>query len=492
LPRLSTRLLSFGFGASRRSQVAAMRLALGGVGVFAVATAAQLLAGGTTGPCSLGEVEVCDRASHESASLLQMSTLKRSGGGKQPNETTSEAVLRSIEDKPIPDLPIAVCNAAGHYECGRQVGKQMKKHIRRAVRWYSDLVKFCNGNALCDKFIDVNNASYPHLVEEVEGMAKGAKVNPRKLLLMNIQEIYDLCTSCGDLSSSTSRSASGNTSRSFHQRALHRHRLGCTDYLLRKKSAAVMGHNEDSDSKDQDWEVNYLVDLNISGHRIIGYAYAGQLVGNAWGFNDAGLAVTMDSLSAEVKGPGLGTNFVGRHILQATCVADATMRAAVNGQAQGSSFNIGSAFEEGHPMANVETSPNASSVLEVPVGGHAFHANWYLRLLSANTGASFDPKPSKSRVGRLEELPVAASSKDVLYALSDNDWLEYPIFRDGGWLDTDATTNSVVFDLMAGTVQAWVQASEKSVQHVRPFARKPSHTWNLSALMLNNTGGSEY
>ena len=63
--------------------------------------------------------------------------------------------------------------------------------------------------------------------------------------------------------------------------------------------------------------------MNISGHRFISYAYAGQLAGSSWGFNNKGLVSTMNALSARVMRPGLGTNFIGRDILDAANVSGA-------------------------------------------------------------------------------------------------------------------------------------------------------------------------
>ena len=46
---------------------------------------------------------------------------------------------------------------------------------------------------MCREFVEINTAAFPHLIEEIRGMAQGANVPFRLLLLANIQEMYGLC-----------------------------------------------------------------------------------------------------------------------------------------------------------------------------------------------------------------------------------------------------------------------------------------------------------
>ena len=74
----------------------------------------------------------------------------------------------------------AVCNATSHYECGLQVGTQMRGNIERFLQGSASIAPMRswlaspNGSARLDLYLAAHESQYPELVSEVRGLAEGA------------------------------------------------------------------------------------------------------------------------------------------------------------------------------------------------------------------------------------------------------------------------------------------------------------------------------
>ncbi|KAL3351814.1 hypothetical protein AABB24_020077 [Solanum stoloniferum] len=127
---------------------------------------------------------------------------------------------------------------------------------------------------------------------------------------------------------------------------------------------------------------SYLVKVKLSnGTTFTAYTYAGELPSCAFGFNNHGVAFTLNSVppcEEEIVGGAIGRNFVSRDLLEATSIEDALARIHSSEASVGHSYNL--IDTRTRRILNVETaSRNRISVHEI---GEIpfFHANMYLHL----------------------------------------------------------------------------------------------------------------
>ena len=83
--------------------------------------------------------------------------------------------------------------APSHYDFGLQLGRAAKELIGAELDANPFLqqtalpyIATAKGKALLDRFIAVNNASYPHYFDEIRGMAEGSQRPLLHLVIMNL------------------------------------------------------------------------------------------------------------------------------------------------------------------------------------------------------------------------------------------------------------------------------------------------------------------
>lgn len=208
----------------------------------------------------------------------------------------------------------------------------------------------------------------------------------------------------------------------------------CSDILVVSDSMAVAAHNEDANVALVGH--TYLIKATLSnGLSYTAYTYAGELPSCAFGFNNHGLAFTLNSVppgESEIVAGGIGRNFISRDLLEATSIEDAVTRIRSSQVSVGHSYNL--IDVNLRRILNVETASSQRLSLHEVGSTPFFHANMYLHL-QVNQACD---QNSISRQNRAALLPKR-SKDDLLSLLGDTADEEYPIYMQGPTLYTLCT-----------------------------------------------------
>ena len=312
-----------------------------------------------------------------------------------------------------------------HFEVGFAIGERFSQQIHRTLDGYpflwEQLLPYhhsTEGQVRYHDLLELNRLCYPDYVNELEGLAQGARRPFEELFLVNLRGEYQ-----------------------EHLRELGR---GCFDCALVTDGAALVGHNEDGSTAFQG--SLYLVQAQVEGK--VGFtalSYPGFLCGNAFGFNRAGICFSVDYVRPRGTKLGVGRQFIARSLLEAASLDDAIGRVTVHGRASGFGYTIGSIQER--RVVYVEVAPEVHHVREIQ--GCYVHANHYLELVDAD---QITEPSSLARVERAKAILESTSPLDaegVLSLLGDQANGEYPIYRSATPPDDEATLHTICFDLDA-------------------------------------------
>ncbi len=321
----------------------------------------------------------------------------------------------------LPELHVR----GSYYEVGLATGRRFAAEIGRTMEQFGplrkDLLPFlrtAEGQAQYHRFVELHRARYPDYVAELAGTAEGAGRPFEEMFLANLWGEY----------------------RPLAQRQAR----GCTDVALLIPEAALLAHNEDGPPFFR--EGLYLVHGRVSGRPAFTVlSYPGSLFGVAFGFNEAGVCFSIDTLFPKHVGVGLGRCFAARSLLEAESLDDAVRRVTLPGRSSGFSYNLGSTRER--RLVHVEVAPRSYALRQVE--GTYLHTNHYLEL--GRVDQSVDAS-SAGRVARGEALLTSEPPRDaagVLRILGDAAGKPYPIYRTVSPPDTNATFCTALFDLDA-------------------------------------------
>eukprot|EP01047_Picozoa_sp_COSAG01_P054575 COSAG01_NODE_5979_length_3920_cov_6.749280_1_plen_456_part_00 len=345
-----------------------------------------------------------------------------------------------------------------NFECGRQVGSQMKAQINEALTGKSFQAELAwiatsAGSVRYRRALEAHNSTYPHLVREMEGLAAGSGLPFQHIFVKNIDWALIYLMNPWDRDPAASRSVVGAPS------------LHCTDYIVDHADGGLRGwgHNEDGGAEQK--SQNYIVDYEVwrdgqtaaAARRFTAYTYAGMLSGWAFGANEH-LAFSINALFPKPPPDQfLSIYAVCRDVLEATSLEDAVLRARIPGQAGGASFNLGEYSSKA--VVNFETAPAAHKtrparhvLINASAQPHqvAAHANSYIRLDVPDAiehYSRYDAADSADRVRRAMALPPASSASMVLDIEGDIAGL-FPIYNRG-------TLATALFDLTAMSWRVW-------------------------------------
>lgn len=132
-------------------------------------------------------------------------------------------------------LPILYIKARNNFDVGFQIGRTFKHFIREhtVTKTAKTLNQFHNtseGRKLYNESLDVTKECYPHIVEEIKGMAKGAGVPFETLFLQAMISEILLCYINLEPSTDTKE---------------EKEIAGCSDVLVNNGKCRVLAHNED-------------------------------------------------------------------------------------------------------------------------------------------------------------------------------------------------------------------------------------------------------
>ena len=187
---------------------------------------------------------------------------------------------------------------------------------------------------------------YPRILEQLRGIADGANVDYRHLLLLNAAEL---------------REGVG----------------GCTDIAEVRKDHISLSHNEDT-GEGQDTRDNCaLVTFHMPHITFTSFVYAGEPGGDAYNWNSHGFFFGVNYLvpfKGKVALNRTPRDFTARALIEAKSISDALRILRSSPDASGYHYFMG----QGKRLVSVEQWRGTINVKEVK--GVEVHANHYLRV----------------------------------------------------------------------------------------------------------------
>ncbi|KAL3322098.1 hypothetical protein AABB24_039630 [Solanum stoloniferum] len=249
---------------------------------------------------------------------------------------------------------------------GQRFSKLIQNRLSTDLILQNQLLPFAqlpNSQTLIHTLSQTNKNKFPNYWNELKGIAQGSCVPFLNILLLNFRkEILPFIPKTKEYPKEEDINDD------------------CSDILVVSNSMAVAVHNEDANVALVGH--TYLVKVTLyNGTTFTAYTYAGELPSCAFGFNNHGVAFTLNSVppcEEEIVGGAIGRNFVSRDLLEATSIEDALARIHSSEASVGHSYNL--IDTRTRRILNVETaSRNRISVREIGETPF-FHANMYLHL----------------------------------------------------------------------------------------------------------------
>jgi isopenicillin-N N-acyltransferase like protein len=269
------------------------------------------------------------------------------------------------------------------FERGLTIGRAMAGSIEPSMAFNRRYVEAHGLDAstlerILTPYVEASEDAFPHLVEELRGMAEGAGVPFLDVFFANaFEEVY------GIVELSTPSPV-----------PLER----CTDVVLRAPGRTLLGHTEQWYAGDEGSPV-VVLDIPDEGPAMLAPVVSGSLPLN--GINEHGVAVGAMSLSATDERLGVPRSLVCRDVLDARDRDDLIARATRSGRAGGYSYLA--AFPGGDAFV-LETTATAEAIVDVDV-----HTNHALDPgVAAVACAAADG--SQSRLGRARALASEADA----------------------------------------------------------------------------------
>jgi isopenicillin-N N-acyltransferase-like protein len=242
----------------------------------------------------------------------------------------------------VTPAPVPLLRVAGsHAEVGRQVGAATADVIRRAV----DGTPF--DPTLVGRYRAVTLEHLPWVVEELDGAAAAAGVDPLAVFAASVEELApaEAPTGCSDIVVTGERTASGHL---------------------------LVAHNNDLYAEDEADIV--AIEWRVPGEPVVFTLGAGPWLSVGW--NDAGLSVTGNELSPNDERVGIPRLLQMRDVLMRRTLADAVE--AVLHPARASSYNWVLAHRDDGAL-NLEGSATQAGIDEPGAEGFLAHTNHYAR-----------------------------------------------------------------------------------------------------------------
>jgi len=369
--------------------------------------------------------------------------------------STAMAAMAQEQLHPIPSISVSCPDtAAGHWECGRQIGHAFRDRIGASFadpgfqKGYSMTQSPGLASSVFLAMRETAHRVYPLYVKELEGTAAGSNQSFDLMMYANMEQ---------EIGMATAGNGSNIQWRSSIARADH-----CSDAFLN----TAFAHNEDGGFED--FDKIYFVRLRTydsSGKSVdefAGITYPGRLPGWGPGWNVHQLAWSSNVMYAKPPRPladGVSVIFVSRDITRAQTIEEAIRRGTPAGLMAGQNLNFGS-FRDGR-VVTVETYLGGKfDMLEVTAAvSPTFHANEYLRMKVPQDEEDRHLWSARHRRAAFQHTPAPQSVTDLVNFLGDTSDKEFPVFRRN---DTthEFTLLTVAFDLEQGTVE-WYRANPR-------------------------------
>jgi len=292
-----------------------------------------------------------------------------------------------------------------HYEIGHAIGEMFRGKIQETIEDRQKIIPHYQlYRTKSEKYAKAAKNQFPHLMDELKGIADGAQSAFIDLFFHNCPESYDK-----ELLSEWDRE---QTETEDH----------CTIAVSFNDNGVIIGHNEDWGVESLD-EL-YILKATIGDTTFLGLNYATTLPGTSASLNNWGLAQCINELYQETN-IGVPKCFVSRAILECKTLDEALSVIINTNRAAG--YN--------HLLVQED------SVWDIEIAGHDvdIHKNEKIPYVHTNHCISkrmqeyqlFATKSSISRFERASEIiKNPMSFDDMKTLLSDTKNNKYPICRE--------------------------------------------------------------
>jgi hypothetical protein len=339
-------------------------------------------------------------------------------------------------------IPFLVVSGS-HRDVGRQVGEATADVLREAVAFDSDLPPGRSREeqlALAAGYRDATLRVTPWLVDELDGAAEAAGVDPIALFAASIEEIWDV---------RPSQAAAGSIVDGR-----------CSD-LVAGPPATVDGHTwvaHNNDLSRASEAVLVAIEWRVPGEPVVLSLGIGPWASVGW--NDAGLSLTGNELSPNDDRVGVPRLLMVREQLTARTLDEAITMALRPDRS--SSYNTVFAHRDGG-VVNVEGSATDAELTGPSAGGTLAHTNHYVcdRMLGFEGDPAYAVR-SAVRLGRALDLldgpdragpaPGSITPESMLAALADHA-TSPSICRHDGTGDRSVTVFWCLTDVTAGDIR---------------------------------------
>jgi isopenicillin-N N-acyltransferase-like protein len=313
--------------------------------------------------------------------------------------------------------PIPVIRTAGsHREVGRQIGAATAPEMARFVSEASADAE------LVGRYRAVTLEHAPWIVEELDGAAEAAGLDPLGVFAASIEELApaEAPTGCSDLVVTGARTADGHL---------------------------LVAHTNDLYAEDEAGIV--AIEWRVRGEPVVFTLGSGPWISVGW--NDAGLSVTGNEVSPNDERVGIPRLLQMRDVLTRRTLHEA-VHASLH-PARASAYNWVLAHRDG-TAANVEASATSAGIDEPGDDGFLVHTNHYAREDMQPFEREGDYVRSCARLERARELArdVGFTVERLRDALADHESGEHAICEHGDEPKAVKTVFWCVADVTAGEI----------------------------------------
>lgn len=283
---------------------------------------------------------------------------------------------------------------SGSYEgVGHAIGKRTGPIVRKIVKQQrQNIPNYLTHLERSKKYYSYTKKIFPHLINELNSIAMGAKVNVYEYFFINNSEVAD----------------------SFKER--------CTTAVSFNSTGAIIGHNEDSNINTL--PQLYILKATVNDTTFFGINYAGEVPGVAASMNNHGLVQCINSLHPTTTQFGVPKNFIARAILECKSIEEAAE--LIRKVKHASGYNH--VLVQGKKVVNVEIACDHIAH-EIKKEASYIHTNHYLipEMLQYEKSRS---ESSLHRYKRAHELVKRNMTyQHMVDLLSDTSDSNYPICR---------------------------------------------------------------
>ncbi len=235
-----------------------------------------------------------------------------------------------------------------NYEIGFNIGTQFKTRIHKAFEEsviFKELFERDKKEpSWVDKLLDHAKQNFPQYIEEMQGIANGANIDFRRVLVANFRHFFPPIP-----------------------------QYACSTVIFRDRNKIILAHNEDHEYIFQD--TSYLLHVELENDvKFLAHAYPGCLPGTSFSFNIFGIAKSCNAINRWRVPMGIPRVLLDRAMLEAKTINKTLEIARTSGRSGSFSYNIISLQEK--RAVNLETSSKKSYATEVD--DVFFHSNHFV------------------------------------------------------------------------------------------------------------------